>query len=161
MKNTAFLAKLKKQKNLKVIDPSTDISEAYLIKSSKCIQVADLVYNAKIYENAISEAYYAIYNTILALFHHTGIKCENHTASVIILKEYYKLSELSGTILEFKKDRIDNQYYIPINNSEKITKNQCKTRIQTAKECCLELKSYIKRISNQKTKEIRESINSL
>ena len=75
MKNLDFLNKLKKEKLLKIIEFSDEISKSYLIKSEKCIKVAQLAFNAGIYENAISEAYYSIYNTVLSLFFKCGIKC--------------------------------------------------------------------------------------
>jgi uncharacterized protein (UPF0332 family) len=66
MKN--FLAKLKKEGSLVLVEPSEEISESLLIKSNKCLRVAQLAYDAGIYENAVSEAYYAIYNTVMSLF---------------------------------------------------------------------------------------------
>ncbi len=108
MKASDFLNKLKKENSLKLIEPSEEISKSYLIKSEKCIKVAELAYNAKIYENAISEAYYSIYNSVLSLFFKCGIKCENHSAAVLLIKNLFQLNKLYSTFLEFKKDRIDN-----------------------------------------------------
>ena len=60
MKDLEFLNKLLKEKTLEKIESSEDIAKAYLIKSEKCILVAELAFNAGIFENAISEAYYSI-----------------------------------------------------------------------------------------------------
>lgn len=86
MKKSSFLTKLKKEDALTLVEPSEEISKSYLIKSEKCIKVAELAYNAEIYENAVSEAYYAIYNSVLSLFFKCGIKCENHSGAVILIK---------------------------------------------------------------------------
>ena len=51
-------------------------------------------YQEGIYENAISEAYYTMYNTLTSLFYKCGIKCENHSASAILLKEVFGLDKL-------------------------------------------------------------------
>ncbi len=118
MKKSNFLSKLKKENSLKLVEPSLEISDSYLSKSEKCIKVAKLAYEAGIYENAISEAYYSIYNSVLSLFFKCGIKCENHSASVILIKELFNLEELYPIFSELKKDRIDNQYYIPIVGTE-------------------------------------------
>ena len=87
MKKSSFLAKLKAEESLKLIDPSDEISKSYLLKSGKCIQVAKLAYDAGIYENAVSEAYYSLYNTVMSLFFKCGIKCENHSGAVILIKD--------------------------------------------------------------------------
>jgi len=90
MKKSSFLNKLKKEDSLKIVEPSEEISESYLIKSDKCIQVAKLAYDAGVYENAVSEAYYSIYNTVMSLFFKCGIKCENHSGAIILIKELFQ-----------------------------------------------------------------------
>ncbi len=156
MKNSDFLNKLKKEKSLIIVDSSEEISKAYLIKSDKCIQVAKLAFEAGIYENAISEAYYSIYNTLTSLFYKCGIKCENHSASAILLKELFGFLDLYNIFSEFKKDRIDNQYYLPIKNSEPVTKDKCGERIKTAQMFNMELRGIIGRISLKEINEIRK-----
>ncbi|MEK6938608.1 MAG: HEPN domain-containing protein [Nanoarchaeota archaeon] len=89
MKKSNFLDKLREEGSLKIVEPSEEISESYLIKSEKCFRVAKLAFDAGIYENAVSEAYYSIYNTVTALFYKCGIKCENHSAAVILIKRLF------------------------------------------------------------------------
>src|SRR3990167_431011 len=115
MKRLNFLNKLRAEESLMLVEPSDEISKSYLIKSDKCVQVAQLAYDAGIYENAVSEAYYSIYNTVVSLFFKCGIKCENHSGAVLLIKEVFNLPKLYHVFSEFKKDRIDNQYYIPVN----------------------------------------------
>lgn len=156
-----FLTKLKEKEKLKLVDPSEEISKSYLIKSEKCIKVARLAYTAKIYENAISEAYYSIYNSVLSLFYWCGIKCENHSAAVILIKKLFKLTELYNIFSKFKKDRIDNQYYIPIEETEPISGDECDKKIKTAQEFNFKLRAYIKTITNQKITNIRNNFRDL
>jgi len=155
MKNSDFLNKLQKEKLLLLVEPSEEISKAYLIKSENCINVARLAYDAGIYENAISEAYYSIYNTLTALFYKCGIKCENHSASAILLKDLFCLLDLHKIFLEFKKDRIDNQYYLHIKNKENLTKEKCDERIKTAKMFNLNLRAIISKKNIKEINEIR------
>jgi uncharacterized protein (UPF0332 family) len=110
IKNSNFLDKLKIEQTLKLVEPSTEISKSFLIKSQKCAIVAKLAFNEGIYENAVSEAYYSMYNTITASFYQCSIKCENHSAAVILLKQIFEQDKLNTIFSEFKKDRIDNQY---------------------------------------------------
>jgi|SRR3989344_3339013 len=161
MKRSNFLVKLKEEESLKMVECSDEISESYLIKSDKCIQVAKLAYDAGIYENAVSEAYYSIYNTVMSLFFKCGIKCENHSGAVILLKEIFNLDELHNIFSEFKKDRIDNQYYIPILNAEPINKEKCNERIKTAQRFNAELTAHIGRISIQQISDIRKKFEEI
>ncbi|MEK6960164.1 MAG: hypothetical protein AABX47_03260 [Nanoarchaeota archaeon] len=68
MKKPHFLSRLKKEKNLILTEPSEEIAKSYLLKSDKCRIVAKLAFDAGIYENAVGEAYYSIYNTVTSLF---------------------------------------------------------------------------------------------
>lgn len=62
---------------------------------------------------------------------------------------------------EFKKDRIDNQYYIPIEGNEPITKEKCAERIKTAKEFNTEIRAYAENLKLSEIKEIREKFEEL
>ncbi|MBU0471611.1 MAG: HEPN domain-containing protein [Nanoarchaeota archaeon] len=161
MKKLSFLAKLKKEKKLKLVEPSEEIAKSYLIKSEKCIQVAKLAYEAGIYENAVSEAYYSIYNTVMTLFFKCGIKCENHSGSVLLIKELFQFQKLYSIFSEFKKDRIDNQYYMPVIDTEPIDKEKCNERIKTAQRFSIELRSYANKITTQYIKNIREQFKKI
>jgi len=161
MKKANFLTKLKQEKSLVIEEPSDEISKSYLIKSDKCIRVAKLAYEAGIYENAISEAYYSIYNTVTALFYKCGIKCENHSAAIILIKDIFDLKELYLIFSKFKKDRIDNQYYLPILDSEPITKNDCDKKIKIAQKFNLNLRAHITRLTIQEINNIRQKFEKI
>ena len=83
MKKQGFLSKLAKEGKLGVIEPSDNISQAYDTKSGNCLKSAKILFNAKIYENSVSEAYYAMYNSVLSLLFKCGIKSDNHSAAII------------------------------------------------------------------------------
>lgn len=155
MKKSGFLNKLIAEGILSIVEPSEEISKSYIIKSDKCIQVARLAFDAEIYENSISEAYYSIYNMVTALFYKCGIKCENHSAAVILIKELFGLDNLHIIFSEFKKDRIDNQYYLPVLNLEPVTKKKCNEKITTAQRFNAELRAYMVKLSIKEINEIR------
>ena len=161
MKTSSFLNRLKVEESLKLIESSDEISKSYLIKSDKCIQVAKLAFEAGIYENAVSEAYYSIYNTVMSLFFKCGIKCENHSASVILIKDLFHLDDLHSIFLEYKKDRIDNQYYLPVVGTEPINKEKCHERIKTAQRFNLKLRSYTGKLTLQDITKIRKDFELL
>ena len=94
MKKLNFLDKLKKEKKLELVDESKEISDSYILKSDNCLRSAKVLFKEKLYENAVSEAYYAMYNSVLSLFFRCGIKCENHTASIILLDKLFHLNDV-------------------------------------------------------------------
>ena len=159
MKKSSFLDKLKGERTLETVEPSEEISKSYLIKSEKCSQVAKLAFGAGIYENAVSEAYYSIYNAVTALFCKCGIKCENHSAAVILIGDLFRLAELHKIFFEFKKDRIDNQYYICALDTEPITKERCDERLKTAQRLRAELRAYMERLTLEDIERVRKELS--
>jgi len=161
MKKLNFLDKLKEDGNLKLVEPSNEISKSFLVKSENCIRVAKLAYNEDIYENSVSEAYFSIYNVVTALFYKCGIKCENHSAAVILIKKLFNLNDLYLIFSEFKKDRIDNQYYTPILAQESITKERCNERLKTSQMFNLEIRTYMEKLTQEEINIIRKEFQDL
>ena len=161
MKKSNFLTKLKKKDFLKLVEPSDEISKSYLIKSDKCMRVAKLAFGAGIYENAISEAYYSIYNTVMSLFFKCGIKCKNHSGAVLLIKELFNLEKQHIIFSEFKKDRIDNQYHVATSDTEPINKEKCGERIRTAQRFSVELRAHIGKMNIQELNTIRKKFEEI
>ena len=155
MKTEVFLNKLKKEKRLGLVEPNINIKKSYFEKSESNIISSKALLKIDRLEEATSLAYYSAYHSLLALLYGIGIKCENHSASAILLKELFGLLDLYEIFLEFKKDRIDNQYYLPITNKEPITKEKCNERIKIAQKFNLELRAIIERKTLKEISEIR------
>ena len=118
MKDIIFLIKIKHEGKLELLDASEEMGKSYLNKSESNLASAKiLLENDKIWE-AVSLAYYSVYNLLLSLLFKTGIKSENHSASIILLKEIFDLDD--NIILFAKEERIKTQYYVDFN----ITKEQ-------------------------------------
>ena len=114
-----FLIKLISEEKVKLVESSKDISLAYLYKSVKSLLSAKTLVNIENLDDAIALTYYSMYYSVLALLFRIGIKSENHTGSIILLKEIFDLdvSELQKA----KKDRVDKQYYVDFNTTKKYT----------------------------------------
>jgi len=112
MKNWDFLNKLRKEGKLEVIEISEQMSLSYEKKGVECREVANLAFNNGYFESAITQSYYSMYNNVLSLFFKCGIKCENHSASALLLKEFFNQENLSLIFSKAKEERIDKQYYI-------------------------------------------------
>ena len=88
MKKISFLNKLFKKNVLEIVEPSEEIKESYVKKSENSLISAKILLKNEQLENSIALSYYSMYNMLTALLFKTGIKCENHNGSIIILKDY-------------------------------------------------------------------------
>jgi len=149
-----FLEKLKSERKLELVDKSEEMCMAYLIKSDNCLRSAKLLSSENIYENSIINSYYAMYNCIIALFYKCGIKCENHTGSIIVLQEIFQLPELSKSLEKAKKSRIDSQYY----SNEEFNLSDSENAIKASEEFILELRSFINSLKISDIDKLRKFI---
>src|SRR3989338_7630546 len=110
MKRTNFLIKLNKKGIIDIVKPSDEISQSYIMKSESNLISAKILLSNERLEESVSLAYYSMYHLLNALLIKVGIKSENHTASIILLKLLFGID--NKDIYESKKERIDKQYYI-------------------------------------------------
>ncbi|MFH1249050.1 MAG: HEPN domain-containing protein [archaeon] len=155
MKKTSFFEKLSQEEKLLLVEPSDAIKESYIEKSgSNLISAKILLENGRL-EESVSLAYYSMYHMLTALLYKAGIKCENHTASIILLE---KVFEISNKEISFaKKERIDKQYYADF----EITQEEVRESIHSAEDFNKKLFDFISRIDSQKIKEYRDRLKAL
>ena len=125
MKKLDFLKKLEEESKLKITTPSEEVKQAYLEKSASYLESAKLLLKNDKLEEAVSMAYYSMYYSLLSLLFKVGIKSENHTASIILLKELFGID--NSKILTARKERIDKQYYINFKIAEEDVRDLIKT----------------------------------
>ena len=159
MTNT-FLNKLKKEGKLELVEPSEDICSSYSDKSANCLKSAKLLLQNNLYENSIGMSYYAMYNLLLALLFRAGIKCENHSASILLLKLLFGKDDLYNLISDAKKERIDKQYYVTTEKDE-ITKEIADELLNNAEDFVLKVKVVIKNLNNDFIEELREEFETI
>ncbi len=120
MKNT-FLIKLHKEKKLILVEPNEVLKDSYLKKSESNLLSAKILLNNGKMEEAVSLTYYSMYHLLTALLFLVGIKCENHTAGIVILKEVFDLN--NQDLYLAKRERIDKQYYADFSVTNTDVKN--------------------------------------
>ncbi len=158
--NNKFLNKLKKEEKLGLVEPSDNICESYSDKSTNCLKSAKLLLQNNLYENSVGMSYYAMYNQLTALLFMTGIKCENHAGSILLLKLLFNEEELFRLISDAKKERIDKQYYVTTEKDE-ITKEIADELLKNAEDFVLRMKLLIKRLNNDSITKIRNNFSLL
>ena len=100
-------------------------------------------------------SYYTMYNLLLALLFKVGIKCENHSGSIMLPKFLFKNNEAYTIISNAKKERVDKQYYVTTEKNE-ITKEIAEELLNNAEYFCLKLKVVIRNVNNDSIEQLRE-----
>jgi uncharacterized protein (UPF0332 family) len=148
MRKPGFLAKLDGEGRLELVEPSDDICESYKRKSDDCLKSARLLHRNGLHENSVSMSYYAMYNCLTALLYKAGIKCENHSGSMLMLKEIFREHDLCRSIKSAKRERIDKQYYVTSGRGSPVKKS-AGILIQDAEKFTLGIKVIISRLNTK------------
>ena len=155
MKKTDFLTKLRKQKKLQMVDPSEEICQAYLEKSDKSMNSSKVTFEIESYEDSIALAYYSMYYSVLALLFRIGVKCENHTATIILLKKVFNIDNES--LFKAKKERVDKQYYVDFS----VTKNEVQEMIIKTEQLNSKILEFINNLNQDGIRRYRKNAESL
>jgi uncharacterized protein (UPF0332 family) len=155
MKTINFLAKLKKEGRLEAIVPSEEISKSYIEKSKSNLSSAKILFQNNKLEEAVSLAYYSMYHMLSALLFKAGIKSENHSASIILLRNIFDIDNAS--ISSAKKERIDKQYYVDFS----IIKTDVAETIKLTEIFNAQLFDFISKLSNDKIEFYRKKFTKL
>ena len=155
-----FLNKLKKEEKLELVEPSEDICTSYSEKSANCLKSTKLLLQNNLYENSIGMSYYTMYNLLLGLLFRTGIKCDNHGGSILLLKLLFGEDDLYKLISDAKKERIDKQYYVTMEKDE-ITKEIADELLNNAEDFVLRLKLVIKNLNNDSIDELMKKFEAI
>ena len=143
----SFLNKLKEENKLILVEPSTNICKSYLEKADNCLKSSKILLENNLYENSVSMAYYAMYNSLTALLFKIGIKCENHTGSIILLKKLLEKNELFDIISYSKKERVDKQYYVTSKEDLDLSECSSKDMVEKAETFLIQIKLILNDIN--------------
>ncbi len=155
-----FLNKLKLEEKLELVNPSEEICDSYLEKSNDCLVSAKLLLNNNLYENSVSMSYYVMYNSLIALLFRTGIKCENHAGSILLLKLLFDKQNLFKLISDAKEERINKQYYVATEKDE-LTRDAAQELIVNAEDFAVNIRLIIKNLNNDYIDKIKEKFETL
>ena len=155
MTKQGFLKKLYKDKALQLVAPNAEVKMAYLKKSESYLASARLLWDGERFEESVSLAYYSMYYSVLALFFAAGIKCENHTAAIILLADLFGID--NSEIESAKSERIDKQYYVATAPVE----SEVVELIKTAESFNADLLDVIDRLTNEKIELVRKKLIKL
>ena len=152
---TLFIKRLIKDGTIKLVEPSDEITESYIRKSDKTLISAKTLYKIENYDDATALVYYTVYYSVLALLAKCGIKSENHTGTLILLKEVFGLD--NGELLKAKKERVDKQYY----TSFKTTKQEVLDGIKLAEDTNALVREKVDTLKGVEKRQYRDKFTDL
>ena len=142
-----LIQKLVKEQKIIKTEPSKNIFLSYNKKAENSLKAAKILLKQELMEESITMSYYSMYHKATALLRLTGIKCENHNATIHILKEIFCLDINSISIA--KTERTETQYY----TNSKIKKSDVINSITKAEYFIQEIDLFTDSLNEDKRRE--------
>jgi len=161
MKELNFLRRLEKEGKLRLVESSEEIKTSYLEKAENSLKSSKILLQSDLYENSVTMSYYVMYNSLIALLYKTGIKCENHAASILLLKLLFDQENLSKIVLSAKEERIDKQYYVSSKDEFQLNKESTEDMMKSSEDFLVEMKLIIGKTGNEEIKDYRQKFLEL
>lgn len=138
---------------LKVVEPNERLSKSYLEQAKSSLLRAEKDLNDQDFLWATVAIYYAEYYALYSFLQKIGVKCENHTCSILAVA--FLLGEDKTKTINLHKDkRIDAQYYMKVDQEIKI-----KSMLQEAKMFVADFDEVVSNLSEEDIKQYRENIS--
>ena len=153
---------MKIERGLRLITPSRKISDSYIKKANTKLRSMNLLFENDFLEDAINNAYYAMYYAIYSLLIHCGVKSENHSCSIAVFKFLFVDEELVDSnrmkhIRFDKKERIDKQYYLP----KEIDVDMTKRLMEMAHDFVLDMEIIRTQMNQDQINRLKRKIESV
>jgi len=104
---------------IKIIKPNDNLSKQYMVEAHASIKRATRNFEDRDLLWTTVVLYYAEYYSLYSFLQKIGIKCENHTCSILIAE--FLIGDCVKVIKNHRSRRIDAQYYMRIEQRPKIS----------------------------------------
>jgi len=153
MENRQLKWCFKLKDGLRIVEPNERLSKSYLeqAKSSLLRAEKDLNDNDLLWTTVA--VYYAEYYALYSFLQRIGIKCENHTCSILAVAVLLG-DEKTKTINEHKGKRIDAQYYMKVDQEIKV-----RIMLQEAKIFVSDFDEIVSNLSEKNIHHFRDDIS--
>jgi len=138
---------------LKIVEPHERLSKSYLEQAKSSLLKAEKDLNDKDLLWATVAIYYAEYYALYSFLQRIGVKCENHSCSILAVT-YLLGEEKTKTINLHKDKRIDAQYYMKVGQEDKI-----RIMLKEAKSFISSFDEIVSKLSEAEIKSYRDTIS--
>jgi len=104
---------------LKIVEPNERLSKSYLEQAKSSLLRAEKDFNDNDLLWATVTIYYAEYYALYSFLQRIGVKCENHACSILAVTLLLG-EDKTKTINQHKDKRIDAQYYMKVDQENKV-----------------------------------------
>jgi len=139
---------------LKITESNERLSRSYLEQAKSSLLRANKDFEDKDLLWATVAIYYAEYYALYSFLQRIGIKCENHSCSILAVTLLLG-EEKTKIIKEHKDKRIDAQYYMKVDKENKVG-----FMLTEAKNFISEFDELTSNLSDKEIKEYRDRIFS-
>jgi len=139
---------------LKIVDTNERLSRSYLKHAKSSLLRATKNFEDKDLLWATVTIYYAEYYVLYSFLQRIGIKCENHSCSILAVALLLD-GDMIETINKHKDKRIDAQYYMKIDKESEV-----KLMIVEAQNFISEFDELVSNLSDKEIKKYRDKISS-
>jgi len=138
---------------LKIVEPNERLSKSYLEQAKSSLFRAEKDLNDNDFLWATVATYYAEYYALYSFLQRIGIKCENHACSILAVS-FLLGEEKTKIINQHKGKRIDAQYYMKIDQEDKI-----RAMLKEAKIFVSIFDEVISRLTESEIREYRRIVS--
>jgi uncharacterized protein (UPF0332 family) len=139
---------------LRIIEPNKRLSKSYLEQAKSSLLRAEKDLKDKDLLWTTVAIYYAEYYALCSFLQRIGIKCENHLCSIMAVGLLLGEDRIK-TINQHKDKRIDAQYYMKIDQEDKVM-----VMLQEAKFFVVDFDEIVSNLSEKDVNEYRNKITS-
>jgi len=140
-----------------LIEPNDNLSSAYLKKAEEAMEA---MHSVSSFDWKISTGYYSLYFSLYSVLMKIGIKSENHTCTIEIMREllteYFSPDECE-MIEKARRARVETQYYVTRSVSETFTATLSK-RVPRFLVTC---RSTVDRLDEKQVQTLRKRLIEL
>jgi uncharacterized protein (UPF0332 family) len=155
MRKTGFFTRLYEEGTLQLVEPSEEVKAAYLKKSESHLMSAKILLDHDKLEESVSTTYYSMYYMTLALFFRAGIKCENHSATIILLNKIFNID--NSEISTAKRERVNKQYFVDFS----IIREEVEELIETAEAFNSKILDFTEKLNSENIAGFRKKMERL
>ena len=138
---------------LRIVEPNRRLSKSYLEQAKASLLRAEKDLNDNDVLWATVALYYAEYYALYSFLQRIGVKCENHACSILAVS-FLLGEDKTRTISEHKGKRIDAQYYMRVDQKEKV-----RSMLQEAKGTLCEFDELVSGLSEEDINNYRKRIS--
>jgi uncharacterized protein (UPF0332 family) len=158
VKDDSLIWCFKQKRGIRIIEPNTNLTKAYLKKAISALNTMTAALQIKENDWTATTAYYARYFALYALLMKIGIKSEIHDCTIstaqLLARNGILNQKLINDIIKAKQTRIDTQYYV----EKELNQTEIKNNAEAARKFVLEIEQTIETITPEQINAVRTQL---